>query len=78
MIMLPSDKWTVVAKETFVRGLRKWQWEEGFSEDLLFHALRDEIILMHKRNRLHWDLVARLPGVAWQRMAAKRRRRFGV
>lgn len=71
--MLSRESWTTVAHETYVLGWRKWQWCEGHDSYLRVLAERDEVLLMHRRNGLSWDLVARLPGPMWQRMARRRR-----
>lgn len=61
--------WTVVA----TRLGNTWRYRDGWdAKQLMAAAETDEIILMHRRVKDGWELVAQLAGPAWRRLQAQR------
>ena len=70
---ITADNWTVVATRTGIY----WTWRDDYHSVPAHQALRaasdaNEIILMHRRIKDGWELVARLSGPAWRRFQARR------
>ncbi len=68
-----ADTWTVIATRTGIY----WTWCDDYHSVHAHQALRaasdaNEIILMHRRIKDGWELVARLSGPAWRRFQARR------